>query len=147
VTSPSDWSDYVDAAAGDRFETRTVALRFLEAVASRDCDRILGICTERVVFEWPMTNGTITDHDTFRARVGPVLSPMDGLFFHEVNVDEMLDPNEVTLRYRGSATMSITGKPYRQTYIAQIQVDGGKVSRFREYYNPAALTDALTPDA
>ena len=94
-----------------------------------------------------MTNGRITDHETLRTRVGPVLAPMDGLAFYDVEVDEMLNPNEVTLRYRGSATISTTGKPYRQTYIVQIHVDGDKVSRFREYYNTAALAQALTPDA
>jgi ketosteroid isomerase-like protein len=131
----------------DDVGARTVALRFLEAIASRDCDRILQLCSEDVVFEWPMMNERIDDAELFRAEVGPVLEPMDGLAFHDVVVDEMLDPNRVTLRYSGSATMSTTGKPYNQTYIAQLHVEAGAVTLFREYYNPAALTDALTPDA
>ena len=133
-------------ANGEGVEARTIALQFLNAVASRDCDRILGLCSDQVVFEWPMVNERVTDPEVFRAQVAPVLAPMEGLTFHDVVVDDMSSPNEVTLRYRGSATMSTTGRPYRQTYISQIHVDEGKVTLFREYYNPAVLSEALTPE-
>jgi uncharacterized protein len=129
-----------------RDQVRTVALAFLDAVASRDCDRILAMCADDVVFEWPMTKARISDFGDFRAIVGPVIAPLDGLVFHDVVVDEMLDPNEITLRYEGSATISTTGKPYRQTYVTQIQVNGGKVQRFREYFDRLALSEAMTPD-
>ena len=71
-----------------------------------------------------------------------MLALLEGLTFHDVVVDEMLDPSQVTMRYAGSATMATTGKPFRQTYITQVRVDDGRVTHFREYFNPAVFTEA-----
>jgi len=86
----------------------------LDAVASRDCDRILDQCAPGFVFEFPMFGQQIDDPDLFRTDIGPGLALLEGLSFHDVVVDEMLDPSEVTLRYTGTATMATTGKPYRR---------------------------------
>ena len=125
---------------------RTVAIAFLNAITSRDCDRILAMCADDALFDWPTMKMQITDPGQFRAVVGPLLAPLDGLVFHDLVVDEMLDPQEVMLRYEGSATVSTTGKPYRQTYVTQIRIDDGKVQRFREYFDRMVLTEAMTPD-
>ncbi len=92
-----------------------------------------------------MTTTVVTDPEVFRARIGPVLAPIDDLKFSDIVVDQMLDPCEVTLRYIGTATMLTTGKPYRQTYISQLRVESGRVVRFREYFDRRALVAALTP--
>jgi len=118
----------------------------LDAVASRDCDRILDQCAPGFVFEFPMFGQPIDDYDLFRTDIGPGLALLEGLSFHDVVVDEMLDASEVTLRYTGTATMATTGKPYRQTYITQIRVEDGRVMRYREYFDRAVIMEAMTPD-
>lgn len=126
--------------------TFALARSFLDAVASRDSDTIWAMCSADVTFEWPFSGDRVIDRETFDEDVSPVLALLDGLDFTDLQIDPMLDPDSLVMRYRGTATITTTGKPYRQTYITQIQFNDGKVTLFREYYNTSVLELATQPD-
>jgi ketosteroid isomerase-like protein len=130
--------------SGDRAEVAAIARAFLDAISSRDVDRIWAMCGNGVVVEWPFTGVCITDLESFRSDIGPVLALLDGLTFTDVEMDRLEGRSEVLLRYRGAATVSTTGKAYRQTYISQLRLQDRKVLLFREYFDRGVLVDALT---
>jgi ketosteroid isomerase-like protein len=61
-------------------------------------------------------------------------------------VTECLDPDELVLEFTSEGTVTTTGKPYANRYIARFQFRDGKICFQREYFNPNAAALALTPD-
>ncbi len=39
--------------------------------------------------------------------------------------------------------MLTTGKPYHQRYISVVQMKDGKIFRFRDYWNPLIVLEAM----
>jgi uncharacterized protein len=124
----------------------TLARRVLDAVASHDLDALWSACADDVVFEWPFLGATVTDIETFRLSIVPVVTLLEDWTFTDIEADPMHDQNSVVLRYKGTATIATTGKPYRQTYLTQMRFRNGELTLYREYYDTAVLRDALQPD-
>lgn len=61
----------------------------------------------------------------------------------EVAVHQALDPKVLVVETLGEGVVVATGKPYRVRYVWVITVEGGKIVRQRDYWNPLAVLDAL----
>lgn len=70
----------------------------------------------------------------------------------EPAVHPSTDPDIVVLEFEGCGRGVATGEPYDQRYILVIRTPGGRVTHYRDYWNPlavlrvakgAALVDAL----
>ncbi len=70
----------------------------------------------------------------------------------ELAVHPSTDPDIVVLEFEGCGRGVATGEPYDQRYILVIRTPGGRVTHYRDYWNPlavlrvakgAALVDAL----
>lgn len=53
------------------------------------------------------------------------------------------DPETVYVEFEGSADVIATGKPYHQIYVGRITLKDGKISRYREFWNPSWIMDAF----
>ncbi|WP_421939865.1 nuclear transport factor 2 family protein [Pedobacter sp.] len=53
------------------------------------------------------------------------------------------DPNTIFVEFEGSADVIATGKPYHQLYIGRITLKDGKISSYREFWNPIWIMDAF----
>jgi uncharacterized protein len=60
-------------------------------------------------------------------------------YFH---VHPMLDPSTICLEMGVKGRILETGAPYHQKYISIIEMKGGKVALYREYWNPIVSMDA-----
>jgi ketosteroid isomerase-like protein len=49
----------------------------------------------------------------------------------------------VIVEFRGLADINMTGYRYDQRFIGIFHVENGKVTFFREYYNPVLLEKAI----
>jgi ketosteroid isomerase-like protein len=54
-----------------------------------------------------------------------------------------LDPQTVIVEFRGLADINMTGYQYDQRFIGIFHVENGKITLFREYYNPTLLEKAI----
>jgi uncharacterized protein len=70
----------------------------------------------------------------------------------EPRVHFSTDPDVVILEFEGFGRGVATGEPYNQLYISVIRTHGGRITHYRDYWNPmvvlratrgAALIDAL----
>ena len=52
---------------------------------------------------------------------------------------ETTDPEVVVLEFNGYGVGIITQEPYHQRYISVIRLREGKISRYKDYWNPIAL--------
>jgi len=117
----------------------------LAAFEAHDADRLLALCTSDVVFEFPFLSLTVAPDDLDR-KVMRTLALMNDLAFSDVTVEPLARPGWHLARYRAQATISTTGKDYRQTYITLVGVDDGRVTHFVEHFNTAAFMAAMRPD-
>ena len=65
------------------------------------------------------------------------LSVIHGPVFHHAGEDVMVAEFSV------EGTAVATGRPYNQHYISVIRFSGGKVARYKDYWNPVVAIEAL----
>lgn len=58
-------------------------------------------------------------------------------------VHPTLDPNFFVIEFKASATVTMTGKPYNQTYVLNLQIRDGKLSRLREHFDAMVVWEAF----
>lgn len=117
----------------------------LAAFEAKDSARLLALCTPDVIFEFPFLGLTVAPADLDR-KIMRTLALMDGLAFSDITVEAMARPGWHLARYRAQATVSTTGKDYRQTYITLVGSHDGRVTHFLEHFNTAAFMAAIQPD-
>jgi ketosteroid isomerase-like protein len=122
-----------------------IARRLLRAIESRETTAIWSMFADRPLIEFPFLGLSITDFATFDAAVGPLLANLDRLVFSEPDFEPLADPRVLFATYTGRATVVSTGRPYVQTYVTRIRVDGTKVRSYAEYFDTAVLAAALEP--
>ena len=61
-------------------------------------------------------------------------------------IHETADPNLVIAEHRSDGVVAENGRPYRNTYVTFFTFDDtGKVTNWREYYDPAVVVRAFRP--
>lgn len=63
-----------------------------------------------------------------------------------MNVTPALDPHKITVELTVKGQILSTGLPYNQRYVFMFEVKDGKLSRYREYWNPLVSIDAKGGD-
>ena len=131
-----------------RQQTRAAVLDFLTGLEEKDMDRVNSVWAEDAVQEMPYTpsnfprrvvgRDALIAHYASWPEVSGSATFTNGLVFHP-----MIDPQMVFVEYRGAVDVVTTGKTYRQTYGALFHVENGKITLFREYFDPRAFADAF----
>ena len=62
-------------------------------------------------------------------------------------VHETRDPSVVVLEFTGSGRGTETGHVYEQAYISVVTTREGRIARYRDYWNPLVVLDAMDPPA
>src|SRR3546814_2538428 len=58
-------------------------------------------------------------------------------------VHPTLDPNLFVIEFKAKATVTMTGKPYTQTYILNMQIRDGKLALLREHFDSLVAWESL----
>ncbi|MFI6206721.1 nuclear transport factor 2 family protein [Streptomyces sp. NPDC051041] len=59
--------------------------------------------------------------------------------FPELEIHRTEDPGTVVVEMRALGRLVQTGQPYDMTYIAVVTVADGRITRYRDYWNPLAV--------
>ena len=129
-------------------QTHQVILDFLTALERKDMEKFANVWAVDAVQEMPYAP------DNFPKR----LAGKQNLIQHyhkwsetrgETNFTSQLifypmrDPKMVFAEWTGKMNILSTGREYHQTYGGLFHVENGKITLFREYFNPILLTDAF----
>lgn len=122
--------------------TDTVA-ELLARVSARRFDELAELLTHDAVFEVPYA-GLVVDGreafcETFAGKVAGMFNPFH---FDIVGTYPGRDPDSLVVEYRSQGTLTATGQPYANQYVGIFAGKEGRVSLWREYFNPAALTQS-----
>lgn len=130
-----------------RARNRATIEASMAAVSEGDVDRQLALCTEDFVLDLPYADPptTVAGKETVRAYLQSAL----GIFKLELTIAHIYDcadPEQLVLEYTSTGSVTTTGKPYTNRYIAVVVFRDGLVSSQREYYNPLPAARALSDD-
>ncbi|AJP01485.1 phenazine biosynthesis protein PhzA/PhzB [Streptomyces cyaneogriseus subsp. noncyanogenus] len=64
----------------------------------------------------------------------------------ELTIHETGDPETIVAEMRAVGRLVRSGDPYEMSYIAVVTVSGGRITRYRDYWNPLALPQDGTAD-
>lgn len=63
--------------------------------------------------------------------------------FRDIRFHPVSDPDLVIAEFEGEGTVITSGLPFRQTYISLIWTRDGLITRYRDFWNPVLLMEAL----
>ena len=130
-----------------RSRNRAVIEASMGSVHGADIDGQLGHCTDDYVLELPYADPPkrIEGKEVVRAYLAQAL----GIFKISLTLNEIYectDPNRLVLEYTSTGSVTTTGKPYANRYIAVVEFRDGQIALQREFYNPLVAVRSLSPD-
>jgi uncharacterized protein len=130
-----------------RARNRATIEASMQAVSDGDVDGQLAFCTDDFVLDLPYADPpkTVTGKETIRTYLQAAL----GIFQLQLTITEIYpctDPEQLVLEYTSVGSVTTTGKPYANSYIAVARFRDGLVCSQREYYNPLPAARALSED-
>jgi hypothetical protein len=130
-----------------RARNRATIEASMKAVSEGDVDRQLAMCSDDFVLDLPYADPpkTVAGKETVRTYLQSAL----GIFQLELTITQIYDcadPDQLILEYTSVGSVTTTGKPYANRYIAVAAFRDGLVCSQREYYNPLPAARALSED-
>jgi ketosteroid isomerase-like protein len=130
-----------------RAKNRATIEASMAAVSQADVDRQLALCTDDFVLDLPYADPpkTVSGKETVRAYLKSAL----GIFQLELAITQIYDcadPDQLVLEYTSVGSVTTTGKPYANSYIAVAKFRDDLVCAQREYYNPLPAARSLAAD-
>jgi ketosteroid isomerase-like protein len=134
-----------------RRHAQQTVLDFLTGLETKDMARVNGVWAEDAVQEMPYVPAGFPSRVVGREALirqyaaWPTVSGRarftDGLRFYPT-----LDPSIVFVEYRGSVDVIPTGRRYEQRYGGLFHVQDGRITLFREYFDPRPFAHAFGLD-
>jgi ketosteroid isomerase-like protein len=132
----------------DQFPSLSTLLRQAlgEALAS-DADTLLEMCAEDVVFEFPYHPPGFTERLEGRAALETYLPTVSKL----ISIESMTlkhafisaEGDAAAIEFSCKGHSPDTGARYDQDYVSIIELKNGRISRYRDYWNPLVVLSAL----
>ncbi len=123
-----------------------IVQRYLALFAQQRWDEWIDLWAEDGVLEFPFAppgrRGRYVGKSDILAYMKPLAGRMTSMELDYFRVHPMLDPAMSCLEMAVKGKIAATGAPYHQTYISIVETKGGKLTLYREYWNPIVSMDA-----
>jgi len=131
---------------------REAMTQFLELMVQGDVARWLSLWSDDAVFEYPFAPpGYPPEVRGIEAITKHFQSFPEFVRFFEfvdVQMHAQPDPEMLITEFACRGEMVADGRPYNQRYIGVLHMTGGKISHYRDYWNPLVVLDAFpAPEA
>lgn len=131
----------------DNIESFSAMLR--QALGTRidpDADAYLEMVADDAVMEFPHAPSGFPTRLDGRAAIARHLERVGDMIafdrMSEPTVHPSTDPDVVVIEFDGFGHGAATGEPYDQSYMSVIRTAGGRIVRYRDYWNPLVLLRA-----
>ena len=110
-----------------------------------DATTFLDMLAEDGVMEFPFAPPGMTTRLEGRAALGAHLKMLGGIVaFEAMGAPVVHRASDVfVLEFEGRGRGLKTGKPYAQSYVSVIRVEGGRITQYRDYWNPLVVLDTM----
>ncbi|RZK38574.1 MAG: hypothetical protein EOO90_21865 [Pedobacter sp.] len=110
-------------------------------------DAYAELFTEDAIQEFPYAPAPyateVVGRDAIADYIGNVVNGAKNWNFKNLQFAATTDRNTFFVEFEGSADVNSTGKNYQQLYIGRITLRNGKISAYREFWNPVWIMDAF----
>lgn len=117
-------------------------LRSLLLALQQNADAVVAHFHQEAIIEYPYahTVGTPSQLNLsqYRAYLTNALSRMSGLQLSDIQLFQTTDPDVCFAEFHGH--VPFPSGDYHQDYVVRATFKEGKVIRYREYWNPSAMT-------
>ncbi len=125
---------------------REIFTRSLEYISSAKIQEWVGLFTDDGVLEFPFplpgfperVEGTTALQEYM--KIFPTQLKVE---FSEPVYYETADPGLLIAEFTSEGTALMTGNKFRQRYLSILWIRDGKISRYRDFWNPWVIIDAL----
>ncbi|MEU6548856.1 nuclear transport factor 2 family protein [Streptomyces sp. NPDC046915] len=108
----------------------------------------IGLWAEDGVMEFPFAPdgwpGRLDGKDAIAAYMRHYPDHIDLHGFPDLRIHETTDPRTIVVEMRGVGRLVETGGPFDMTYIAVVTVQDGRITSYRDYWNPLAVLEPGT---
>jgi len=122
--------------------------QFFDLLVQGEIEPWIGLMDQDIVFEFPYAPPglppQITGKQAMRAHISTLLTQITLFEFLNVVMHPTLSPDTLIVEFACRGQAIATGKPYNQRYISVVQMKNGKIARYRDYWNPLIVLDAMS---
>ena len=121
---------------------------YFNLIATGDVDALAQYWHEDIVFEAPFSFTGKPSRTVGKQAVYDRLSTSYGLVsmaFNITEIYELSDPDRFLVEYDSDGHMLGSGERYQNSYITLVEMRGGLISRFREFYDSQRCAAAFGP--
>ncbi|MCF2533006.1 nuclear transport factor 2 family protein [Yinghuangia soli] len=131
----------------EEIRARNLATLHRALAAVGDVQAQMAHYTDDAVFEFPYAAppGRVEGKQVITEYLTGALA----IFEMKLTVTEVhatTDPDKFVAEFTSEGRVTTTGKPYSNTYISVVRFRDGLICSQKEFYNPNAAVEALTPD-
>ncbi|WFB06222.1 nuclear transport factor 2 family protein [Streptomyces sp. LX-29] len=115
----------------------------LRLLLEKDIPAWVGLWAEHGVMEFPFAPPGWPERLEGRAAIADYMRPypdhIDLRDFPDLRIHQTTDPGTIVVETRGVGRMVETGEPFDMTYVAVVSVEDGRLTSYRDYWNPLAV--------
>ena len=133
INEPESFPDMLRRVLGDRLRP--------------NCDTFVDMFAQDGVLEYPFAppglNTPLKGQDAIIANFQRIRKLLRIDSVTNVSQIEVSDPNTVILEFYGRGEGVVTGEAYEQRYVSIIRLHDGRITHYKDYWNPIAVLRAV----
>ncbi|KQQ59613.1 ketosteroid isomerase [Rhizobium sp. Leaf311] len=118
-------------------------------LVSAEATSFLDMCDDNIVFEFPYAPDGLTERLVGKAALEAYLPTVaDLLTIETMSLNRVIiaaGSEAATIEFSCKGYSNETGARYDQIYVSVIDLKGGLITRYRDYWNPVILLSATKP--
>ena len=120
---------------------------FLSNLVSSKHPDLMEMLTEDAVMEFPYHLPTTPTQLVGKQEIVKYFAGIGNLMtfqeFRLVAAHQTINPNVAVLEYEGTGKAVQTGRSYQQQYITVLTFRDGRISHWKDYWNPISVVNAI----
>lgn len=119
----------------------------LQLLLDKDMNGWVDLCDDRAVFEFPFAPAGYPARLDGKAAIAAYLRDypdhIDLQDFPHLEIHRTDAPGTVVVEMRAVGRVVATGEPYEMSYVAVVTVTDGRITHYRDYWNPLAVPASM----
>ncbi|MEV2245457.1 nuclear transport factor 2 family protein [Streptomyces sp. NPDC049970] len=120
----------------------------LRLLLAKDIPAWVALWAEDGVMEFPFAPDgrpkRLEGREAIAAYMHPYPDHIDLHDFPELRIHQTTEPGTIVIEMRGVGRLVESGRPFDMTYIAVVAVRDGRITSYRDYWNPLAVLEPGT---
>ena len=132
----------------ERARLRRLFTAVLDAIGSKDFDRLESLLTDDVLCEWPYRPlpdmaETMVGNRAFRAFCEDGMRPFDPYRHTATAFYDLVEPDALIAEYYSDTVYHPNGRRYSNRYLGIVRFRGEQINYWKEYINPLTVKETL----